>query len=145
MRNSRITRGPIRAAIALCGAGLMAVAAIPGSASAGTYLQVCWRNPDSNDARNGGCANFIPDNDVLKIIDWQADGWGTRAQIWKRIDGVWYTHSHVCFDDTNTSNADGGYTVCNYDLKEGRPILVHIWASNDGVFQHHEYSAVGTA
>ncbi|SCL44541.1 hypothetical protein GA0070606_0338 [Micromonospora citrea] len=135
----------VRFAVAL-GAGIgMAVVAIPGAASAANngYAWACWKAPD--DRINGGCAKLYANGEILRVEDMQADGWGVRAQIQKYVPdskGVkrWVNHSTPCFDDTSTSNTNGGMTVCNYNTAENIPIRVHIWASRNGVYKYHNYS-----
>ncbi|GAB3856147.1 hypothetical protein ACFPIJ_59000 [Dactylosporangium cerinum] len=127
-----------------------ALVATPGAASAGSngYAYACWIKPGS--VTNGGCAKLYAEGDFLRLIDYTADGWGTRAQIQKLLPdshGVlqWVNHSSACFDDTSTSNSIKGYTVCNYNVTEGTTIRVHTWASHSGTTAYHIYSPSITA
>ncbi|TDB76191.1 hypothetical protein [Micromonospora sp. KC723] len=134
-----------RVAVTLGAATGMAVVATPGAASAANngYAWACWKAPD--DTINGGCAKLYANGEILRLEDFQADGWGTRAQIQKFLpdgNGVkrWVNHGDPCFDDTSTSNTNGGMTVCDYNTAENIPIRVHVWASRNGVYKHHNYS-----
>ncbi|GAA3246608.1 hypothetical protein ACFO1B_49660 [Dactylosporangium siamense] len=134
-------------AAALIPAALIATPDVASAASNG-YAWACWIKPGS--ATNGGCAKFYADGDTLRVWDYTADGWGTRAQIQKLLpdsNGVmhWVNHSSDCFDDTSTSNTNKGATVCNYNVTEGIQVRVHVWASHSGTTAYHIYSPSITA
>ncbi|MDO3703243.1 hypothetical protein Q3W71_16340 [Micromonospora sp. C28SCA-DRY-2] len=137
----KVTKAVVAAGVAVG----MAVVATPGAASAANngYAWAAWAVPGAS--INGGVAKLYADGEILRLEDFQADGWGTRAQIQKLMpdsSGVlhWVNHSSPCFDDTSTSNTSGGMTVCNYNTAENIPIRVHVWASRDGVYKYHNYS-----
>lgn len=137
-----------KAAIAMLVAILLALVAPPRPASADAdsieYAWAYWQPPGSVNA--GGYGMFFSYGEVLRVQDWLADGWGTRAQIQKLLpdsSGVlhWVNHSSNCFDDTSRGDTSpGGWTTCNYSLSEGTIARVHVWASRDGATRHHEYS-----
>ena len=140
-------RPRLKAAIAALAAIPLVLAATPNAASADDHIEYAWaywQAPGS--ATAGGYGMFFSYGEVLRVQDWTADGWGTRAQIQKLLpdsNGVlhWVNHSTNCFDDTSRGDTSpGGWTTCNYSLPEGTMARVHVWASRDGATRYHEYS-----
>ena len=104
---------------------------------------VHWRNPSWS--YNGGVGDIRSYGENIVVLDFKADGWGTRGQLqvlkWDS-NGSRYAQNHggVCFDDTNRQNAPLGKTVCDRNVGEGKYFRIHVWASNSGTYRWHAYS-----
>jgi len=138
----------VRACTALAAALLAGFALAPSAAQAASSGTAFWKDPDS--IYNGGRAESSSSGENLALLDFRADGWGTRAQLQvKTLDpaGYWYWKNTgpVCFDDTSTSNSAGGMTVCDSNVAENHTYRIHIWASSSGTYKWHNYSGEITA
>jgi hypothetical protein len=137
-----------RTCTVLAAAVLAGFALAPSAAQAASSGTAFWKDPDS--IYNGGRAESSSSGENLALLDFRADGWGTRAQLQvKTLDpaGYWYWKNTgpVCFDDTNTSNSAGGMTVCDSNVAENATYRIHIWASSSGTYKWHNYSGEITA
>lgn len=145
IRSSKLA---LRAATALAAALVAGFTLAPGAAQAASSGTAFWKDPAQ--IYNGGRAESSSSGENLALLDFRADGWGTRAQLQvKTLDpaGYWYWKNTgpVCFDDTNTSNSAGGMTVCDSNVAEGATYRIHIWASQSGTYKWHDYSGEITA
>lgn len=108
------------------------------------YKAWVWaQNPEGT--YNAGLAETWSRGENIKLTDFHADGWGVRAQLQtleRSSSGYlyWKDHQGVCFDDTNRSNTNGGATLCDRNVAEGKTFRIHIWASKGTATTYHNYS-----
>ncbi|MEU6858287.1 hypothetical protein AB0B28_05350 [Glycomyces sp. NPDC046736] len=144
MRNPSARRA-LRHVVVLVAAFMLVVGAAPSSAhAANNYKAWVWaQNPQGT--YNAGLAQTWSQGENILLEDFHADGWGVRAQLqtleWDPAGyRYWKNHGGVCFDDTSTSNAPGGRTLCDRNVAEGKEYRIHIWASKSGATKWHNYS-----
>ncbi|MBC9716212.1 hypothetical protein H9Y04_27105 [Streptomyces sp. TRM66268-LWL] len=115
-----------RKATAAAPIAALMLALTPGAASAHhTECEgnVIMRIPAADGVKVAG-ACMEPHGETLRVRDYKADGYGARAQAYRKVRTEWVKVGGVCFDDTSTGNPD---RYCDLAIAETTDVKIRLW------------------